>query len=708
MYKKIETKLGNRDITIETGRLAKQADGAVVVSYGETKVLVTAVSSREEKEGLDFFPLTVDYVEKYYSAGKIPGGYLKREAKPTDHATLTSRIIDRPIRPLFPKTYKNETQVIATVLSYDPDFGSDEASLIGASAALMISDIPFNGPVAACRVAKVEGKLIASPTVEELENSTLDILVAASKDAVVMVEGEVKLLPETEVLEAIMFAKDSMQDVIQTQIKLQKELGKEKRKVKEELVDKDLEKQVEEKTLSKIKEAFKVKDKLERYKALNLIKEDLKEIFEAYKETENFKNLYSEKEILLKTKIGEIFSEIKHNYAKDLTLKENTRIDGREFTEVRPIECMTKLLPRVHGSSVFTRGETQVLAAVTLAGEDDEQFIDSIAGLVKDKFMLHYNFPPFSVGETKGLRGPGRREIGHGTLAKRGISAILPCHEDFPYTIRVVSEVLESNGSSSMGTVCSGCMALMDAGVPIKETVAGIAMGLIADEENDKFVVLTDILGDEDHLGDMDFKVVGTRNGISAIQMDIKIAGVTKEILETALNQARDGRIHIIEEMEKEIKEPRKSVSKYAPRIETVQIDKEFVRDIIGPKGKVIKAIIEKTDTKVNINDDGIVSIASNDMDKINEAKSIILGIAGNPEKGTVFDAEVKKIMDFGAFVEYLPGKEGLVHVSEIAKERVENVKDYLNEGDKCQVKYLGKDDRGRVKLSIKALKEDE
>jgi polyribonucleotide nucleotidyltransferase len=706
MYKKIETKLGNRDITIETGRLAKQADGAVIVSYGETKVLVTAVSSREEKEGLDFFPLTVDYVEKYYSAGKVPGGYLKREAKPTDHATLTSRIIDRPIRPLFPKTYKNETQVIATVLSYDPDFGSDEVSLIGASAALMISDIPFNGPIAACRVAKVDEKLIASPTAEELENSTLDILVAASKDAVVMVEGEVKLLPEEEVLEAIMFAKDSMQDVINAQIKLQKECGKEKRQVKEELLDKELEKQVEEKTLDKIKKAFKVKEKLERYKALSEIKEDLKEIFNTYKETENFKKLYNEKEILLKTKISEIFSELKHKHAKNLTLKENTRIDGRDFKEVRPIECITTLLPRVHGSSVFTRGETQVLAAVTLAGEDDEQFIDSIAGLVKDKFMLHYNFPPFSVGEAKGLRGPGRREIGHGTLAKRGIKAVLPNHEEFPYTIRVVSEVLESNGSSSMGTVCSGCMALMDAGVPIKETVAGIAMGLIADEENDKFVVLTDILGDEDHLGDMDFKVVGTRSGISAIQMDIKIAGVTKEILETALNQARDGRIHIIEEMEKEIKEPRESVSKYAPRIETVQIDKEFVRDIIGPKGKVIKSIIEKTGTKININDDGIVSIASNDLEKIKEAKQIVLGIAGNPEEGTVFEAEVKKIMDFGAFVEYLPGKEGLVHVSEIAKERVENVKDYLNEGDKCKVKYLGKDDRGRVKLSIKALKD--
>lgn len=708
MIKRVETTLGGKNLIIETGKLAKQADGAVMVSFGDTRVLVTAVSSKEEREGLDFFPLTVDYIEKYYASGKIPGGYLKRESRPSDNATLISRIIDRPIRPLFPDGYSSETQIIANVFSYDPDFGSDQISLIGASAALIISDIPFETPIAACRIAKVDGKLIAAPSFEELKNSSLDILVASTEKAVVMVEGEVKVLPENEVLEAIMFAFESVQPVIKIQKELQKQIGKKKRTVKPLLTEKELEKHVQ--SMAKFENAFAIKTKLERYSALDEVKAKFLETLPNYieKNEKAFKEVFKEDKELLKATALRIFSDLKHSYAKNLVLKENTRIDGRSFTEVRPINCETNILPRVHGSSLFTRGETQVMATVTLGSETDEQFVDSLEGLTKDAFMLHYNFPPFSVGEAKGLRGPGRREIGHGTLAKRGLSAVLPTHLEFPYTMRIVSEVLESNGSSSMGTVCSGCMALMDAGVPIKATVAGVAMGLIADEVSNKFIVLTDILGDEDHLGDMDFKVVGTREGITAIQMDIKISGVTKEILTKALEQAKEGRLHIIGEMEKTIKEPKKELSPYAPRIESFTIDKEFIKDVIGSKGKTIKYITEKTNTKINITDNGEVSIASPVLENLKKAKEIILALTGTPKEGTIFEATVVKIMDFGAFVEYLPGKEGLVHISEIDNKRVEKVTDYLAEGQITKVAYLGKDNQGRIKLSIKAVKEIE
>lgn len=705
MYKVLETELGGKKLTIETGKLAKQADGAVLVGFGDTRVLVTAVSAKTEREGLDFFPLTVDFIEKYYASGKIPGGYLKREARPSDIATLTSRLIDRPIRPLFPETFKSETQIIATVLSFDPDHGADQAALIGASAALMISDIPFNGPIAACRVGRVDGKLIASPSVEELGRSDMDILVAATEKAVVMVEGEAKELPENEVLEAIMFAFESVQPIIKAQKQLAKEIGKKKREIKDAPKDETLEKLITEYCLPKFPKAFGIKEKLERYKAIDDIKAGLdKDVIAKYteKHQDNFEKIFNSKEELFKFIAGTIFEDLKYKFARDLVVNKDTRIDGRPFTQVRPITCETNLLPRVHGSALFTRGETQVLAAVTLGSPDDEQYVDSLNGLAKDKFMLHYNFPPYSVGEAKGLKSPGRREIGHGTLAKRGISAILPEYKDFPYTLRIVSEVLESNGSSSMGTVCSGCMALLAAGVPIKATVAGVAMGLIA--EGSKFIVLTDILGDEDHLGDMDFKVVGTKAGITAIQMDIKISGVTKEILSQALAQAKDGRIHIIGEMEKTISKPAE-FSKFSPRVETMTIDKEYIKDVIGSGGKVIKSIVEKTGAKININDNGEVNIMSANKDSLELAMSIIKGIAGEPDEGTVFDGVVKKIMDFGAFVEYLPGKEALVHVSEISDTRVDRVTDVLSDGQAVRVMYLGKDKMGRVKLSMKAVK---
>jgi len=707
MYKLIETELGGKKLTIETGKLAKQADGSVLVGFGDTRVLVTAVADKTEREGLDFFPLTVDYVEKFYASGKIPGGYLKREARPSDIATLTSRLIDRPIRPLFPENFRSETQVVATVLSYDGDHGADQLGIIGASAALMLSDIPFNGPIAACRVGRVDGKLIASPTAEELKNSDMDMFVASSEHAVVMVEGAANGLPESDVLEAIMFAKDAVQPVIQAQKKLAKEVGREKRTMNEAPKDAALEKLITEYCTPKLPKAFAIKDKLSRYKALDEIKKGLNEDITATypeKNPDSYKNIFKSKDVLFKFFASTVFETLKYNYARSLVTEKNIRIDGRSFTEVRPITCEVGMLPRVHGSAVFTRGETQVLAAVTMGAADDEQYVDSLDGLTKDKFMLHYNFPPYSVGEAKGLRSPGRREIGHGALAKRGILKVLPEYIDFPYTLRLVSEVLESNGSSSMGTVCSGCMALFNAGVPIKETVAGVAMGLITDEKNKKFHVLTDILGDEDHLGDMDFKVIGTKKGITAIQMDIKIEGLTKDIMGKALDQAKQGRLHIIGEMEKTISSPAE-LSEYAPRVETLTIEKEYIKDVIGSGGKVIKSIVEKTGAKINIQDSGVVTIMSADKASIELAKSIIMGIAGEPEEGTIFDGVVKKIMDFGAFVEFLPGKEALVHVSEIDDQRVDKVTDYLKEGQAVKVMYIGTDKMGRARLSMKAIK---
>ncbi|MFH1223634.1 MAG: polyribonucleotide nucleotidyltransferase, partial [Pseudomonadota bacterium] len=562
-------------------------------------------------------------------------------------------------------------------------------------------------PIAACRVGRVDGKLIASPSAEEMEKSDMDMFVASSEHAVVMVEGAANGLPEKDVLEAIMFAKDAVQPIINAQKKMAKELGKTKRELTENPKDAELEKLITDYCMARLPKAFAIKDKLSRYKAIDEVKDGLdEEVVAPYleKNEEKFKKIFSSKDVLFKFFVGNVFETLKYNYARSLVTEKNIRIDGRSFTDVRPITCDVGLLPRVHGSAVFTRGETQVLAAVTMGSSDDEQYVDSLNGLTKDKFMLHYNFPPYSVGEAKGLKSPGRREIGHGALAKRGISKILPAYVDFPYTLRLVSEVLESNGSSSMGTVCSCSMALLNAGVPIKETVAGVAMGLITDEKNKKFHVLTDILGDEDHLGDMDFKVIGTKQGITAIQMDIKIEGLTKDVMSKALDQAKQGRLHIIGEMEKTIYSPAE-LSEYAPRVENLMIDKEYIKDVIGSGGKVIKSIVEKTGAKINIQDSGEVTIMSANRASIELAKSIINGIAGEPEEGPIFDGVVKKIMDFGAFVEFLPGKEALVHVSEIDDKRVDKVTDYLKEGQTVKVMYIGCDKMGRARLSMKAVK---
>jgi len=708
MYKKVECSLGGKKLSIETGKLAKQTDGAVYVSFGDSRILVTALSSKEAREGLDFFPLTCDYVEKYYSSGKIPGGYLKREAKPSDFATLISRIIDRPIRPLFPENFKFETQIIATVLSYDNDCTTDQLAIIGASAALMISDIPFMGPLAACSVAKVDGKLIASPSAVEREKSTLDLFVASTENAVVMVEGSAKLVPDEEILEAIMFAKDAVQDTLKAQKELFNLFNPKKREGIKPLIDSNLETLIKNHTDITLSSAFSIKEKLERYKALDEIKKHIKtNIKDAYLHSykDNFKNIYKEREDLLLASISEIYENIKYEYARSLVTDKNTRIDNRTFSEVRPINNEIGFLPRAHGSCVFTRGETQVLAVLTLGSTEEQQYVDSLEGLKRDAFMLHYNFPPYSVGEVGFLRGPGRREIGHGNLAKRGISGILPDSKDFPYTIRIVSEVLESNGSSSMGTVCSSCLALMDAGVPITEPVSGVAMGLIY--EKDKAYILTDILGDEDHLGDMDFKVVGTKNAVTAIQMDIKIQGVSKDILALALEQAKTARIHILNEMAKTLDKPRTELSSYAPKYSKMQISPDKIREVIGQGGKTIKSIQEKTAAKIDISDDGTINLFCQNNEKLEETIEMINLIVGNIKEGTRFNATVKNITDFGAFVEYIPGREGLVHISEIDSKRVQNVNDYFKLGQEITVVYLGSDNAGRVKLSYKAAKEN-
>jgi len=707
MYKKVECNLGGKRLSIETGKLAKQTDGAVYISFGDSRILVTALSNKEASEGLDFFPLTCDYVEKYYSSGKIPGGYLKREAKPSDFATLTSRLIDRPLRPLFPEDFKFETQIVATVLSYDNDHTPDQLAIIGASAALMISNIPFMGPLAACSVAKVEGKLIASPSALERENSTIDLFVASTQDAVVMVEGSAKSVPDEEILEAIMFAKDAVKDVLKAQKELFDFIKPTKRQGIKPLKDINLENLIKEYTNDNFSSAFSIKEKLARYKALDELKKHIKtKILETYLNTykDNFISIYKGKEELLLFSCNEIFENLKYEFARNLVTEKNTRIDNRAFNEVRPINNELGFLPRAHGSCVFTRGETQVLAVATLGSTEDQQYVDSLEGLKRDPFMLHYNFPQYSVGEIGFLRGPGRREIGHGNLAKRGLIGILPNAKDFPYTIRIVSEVLESNGSSSMGTVCSSCLALMDAGVPIIEPISGVAMGLIY--ENQKAYILTDILGDEDHLGDMDFKVVGTKNTVTAIQMDIKIQGVSKEILALALEQAKTARIHILNEMAKTLDKPRAELSAYAPKYAKMNINPDKIREVIGQGGKTIKSIQEKTAAKIDISDDGTINLFCQNNEKLEETKEMINLIIGNIKEGTRFNATVKNITDFGAFVEYIPGREGLVHISEIDSKRVENVNDYFKLGQEITVVYLGSDNAGRVKLSYKAAKD--
>ncbi len=686
-YQKIEIEFNGQPLTIETGKMAKQADGAVVVTYGETKVLCTVVSARKMREGQDFFPLTVNYQEKFYASGKIPGSFFRRERGATERETLVCRLIDRPMRPLFPKGYMYETQIMPQVVSADCVNDPDTLAMLAASACVTISDIPFNGPIAAVRVGRVDGEFIANPTLEQQELSDIEIVVSGSADAVMMVEGEADLVSEEDMLEAIFFGHRAIQPLIAMQSELAELVGTVKREFAPPQVDAELEGKVEALARQRIVEAVAIRSKQERYAAIDAILEDVQQqLAEEYPEREE--------------EIAAVFGSIEKKVVRQIVTADQVRIDGRAMDEIRPISCEVGLLPRAHGSALFTRGETQALVTATLGTASDEQRMDNIQGMEFKKFMLHYNFPPFCVGETSMRLFPGRREIGHGMLAERSASKILPDFDDFPYTIRVVSDVLESNGSSSMASVCGASMALMDAGVPVKEAVAGIAMGLI--KEGDNIAILSDILGDEDHLGDMDFKVTGTKEGVAALQMDIKIAGVTREIMQQALKQAKAGRLHILGEMAKAIITNRDDLSPYAPRITTVYVKPDQVRTVIGAGGKTVRAIIEATGCGIDIEDDGRINISSSDGEAAAKAAKMIKELTQSPEVGKLYNGVVKKVMDFGAFVEIFAGTDGLVHVSELAKERVGKVTDVLNEGDKVLVKCIGVDRQGKIKLSRK------
>jgi polyribonucleotide nucleotidyltransferase len=668
--------------------MARQASGAVVVRYGDTVVLVTATADKFEKPNLGFTPLAVHYVEKMYAAGRVPGGFFKREGRLSDRETLISRFIDRPIRPLFPDNWRCETQIVATVLSTDHENEPAVAAMLGASAALAISDIPVPVPLAGVRVGHIAGEFVANPTPAQLAESDLDLFVAASKDAVLMVEGEAKEVSEATALEAIMFAHKTIQPLIVMQEKLIAKAGKAKRDVVPMELDKKLVAAVEKFAKTKLVKALSVKEKLERYAALDALKDEVKEKF-----------VTPDAEPATAKQVSEIYADFKKRVMREGVLKSGLRVDGRSPTDIREITCETGILPRTHGSALFTRGETQALVTVTLGSRDDEQMIDALSGLSFKGFLFHYNFPPFSVGETTPLRGPGRREIGHGFLAEKGVTGVLPPREKFPYTLRVVSEILESNGSSSMASVCGASLALMDAGVPIKQHVAGIAMGLI--QEKSKTVILSDILGDEDHLGDMDFKVAGTEQGITALQMDIKIGGITRKILEQALAQAKEGRLHILKLMEKAIPQHREGLSQFAPRFVAYKINEAKIKDVIGPGGRIIRGIVEKTGAKIDVSDDGMVTISGRDAGGVEEALKMVKDLTAEIEIGTVYHGPVKKIMDFGAFVELVPGTDGLVHISQMREERVEHVEDILKEGDMVSVKVIGFDRRGKLKLTM-------
>jgi polyribonucleotide nucleotidyltransferase len=693
MEKLVQTEIGGRTLSIQTGKLAKQASGAALVQYGETIVLVTVVSARDERPG-DFLPLTVEYQEKIYAAGRIPGNYFRREiGRPSEKETLTARLIDRPIRPLFPKGYRFEIQVIATVLSMDKENDPDILAMIGASAALELSDIPFSGPIASVRVGRVNGELVANPSLCDCDDCDINIIVAGSRTGVVMVEGGADIAREEDMLEAIYFGHQAIQPIIDMQLELKEACGAEKRSFTPPEKDPDLVRILEEKAIGPFRNAVVIPAKVERNKALrNLKKEMLESLGEAYAERRD--------------EVNAILDELQKKICRDLILKEGRRIDNRRFDEIRPITCEVGLLPRPHGSALFTRGETQVLGVLTLGSGQDEQRVETLSGEEFRPFMLHYNFPPYSVGETRRLGGPSRRDIGHGGLSTRAIEKVLPDKEDFDYTIRLVSEVLESNGSSSMGTVCSGTMALMDGGVPIKAPVAGIAMGLVKDEDN--VVVLSDILGDEDHTGDMDFKVAGTSEGITALQMDIKIHELPKEILAKALEQARQGRLHILSKMNDAIQVPRDKISPYAPAILTVEVKPDKIREIIGPGGKTIRAIQSETNTRVEIDDSGLVKIAAVSQEDGDAALKMIGDITMEPEVGQVYDGTVVRVMDFGAFVQILPGTDGLCHISQLATHRVSNVSDIVKEGDKLRVKVLEINRDGKIRLSHKAILEEE
>lgn len=685
-----------RQISLETGRLAKQAHGSVLITCGDNMVLATVVSDRGAS-GKDFFPLTVEYVERFYSTGRVPGGYFKREGRPTTDAILNCRLIDRPLRPCFPEGYNSETQVVTTILSYDGQYPINNLAGIAASAAIHISDIPFNGPIANLTVGRVDGKLILNPTRQELENSDMEITVAGTKNGILMVEGEAELISEEDALKAIQFAHEGMATVFKAQEDLRKAAGNTpKRPFVPTPIDASFKADAEGLLQPLVKNALNQREKQVRYGQLDAaLSTAIEKLIPA--QPDDLKEQRTKE-------LTKIFEDTKYNLARRMILVDGARIDGRDTKTVRPISTEVALLPRAHGSGLFTRGETQVLGTVTLGTGDDELKVDALEGFSSRKFMLHYNFPPYSVGEAGRMGSQSRREIGHGNLAERALKKVMPDYDKFPYVVRIVSEVFESNGSSSMGTVCSGSMALLDAGVPIKGNVAGIAMGLITD--GSKYAVLSDILGDEDHLGDMDFKVAGTRTGISALQMDIKIDSLTFDVISQALAQAKDGRNHILNEMEKTIVTPRGQISEYAPRIETIQIKPEKVREVIGSGGKVIKGIIEQTGVKINIEDDGKIHIASADPEATKKAIRIIQDICAEAEVGKVYKGKVVKIADFGAFVEVLPNTSGLLHISEIAHERIRAVTDVLKEGDVIDVKVLEVDRSGRIKLSRKILLE--
>jgi len=689
MYKKVEAEIGGRKLTIESGKMARQANGSVLVTYDETVVLVTATAAKENKPDMGFLPLTIEYQERFYSVGRIPGSFFRREiGRPTEKETLTCRIIDRPLRPLFSDGWMTETQVIATVLSADQRNDPDTLAMIGASAALTISDIPFLGPVAGVRVGYIDGEYVVNPTKDQLQVSSMEIMVAGTRDAVVMVEGGADNLSEELVMEGIFYGHEQLQQLLDMQEELRVALGKTKRQVEMPEIDEALAKRVEEVAAAGVAEVISTVDKMERGRVYDELQARV--VAELENEKEGCAG-----------EVKDLLSNLKKKMMRDKIVVEKSRIDGRAFNEVRPITCEVGCLPRTHGSALFTRGETQAIVTATLGSEGDEQRVETLEGMTFKQFMLHYNFPPFCVGEVRFMRGPSRRDIGHGALAERGISAVLPSAEKFPYTMRVVSDVLESNGSSSMATVCGASLALMDGGVPITRPVSGIAMGLI--QEGDEVVILSDILGDEDHLGDMDFKVVGTSAGITSLQMDIKISGVTREIMSRALAQAKEGRLHILSKMQEAIAEPRAEIAPHAPKFFTMHINPDKIRDIIGPGGKIIKGLSTEFDAKIEVDDDGNVKVFTPSGDIAKKLMERIEDITQEAKVGKIYRGIVKTIKDFGAFVEILPGTDGLVHISELADKRVNKVTDILKEGDEVTVKVLEIDSRGKIRLSRKA-----
>ena len=689
---KVERKIGRENLVIETGKMAKQADGSVYVQYGGTQILVTACCSKELRKGIDFFPLTIEYQEKTYAAGRIPGGYFKREGRPTEKEILTARLIDRPVRPLFPKGFKNEVQVFAIVLSSDGENDSDVPAIIGASTALTISDIPFSGPVGAVRVGLVNDQLVANPTFEELETSTLNLVAVGLKDKIIMLEAGASEISEEKMLEAISFAQEYINEAIAIQEELRKKCGKEKRQVEIKVVSEDLYKKVRVLSIKEFEKINSAPVKKQREEALDILSKEI------------IAKLKAEDEALEDADIKNALSQVEKEEIRKFILEKKKRLDSRGYEDIREISCEVGLLPRTHGSGLFTRGETQSLSTTTLGTGRDEQRLDTLEGEKFKSFMLHYNFPPFSVGEVRPARGPGRREIGHGALAERALKAVMPSGEDFPYTVRIVSDILESNGSSSMATVCAATLSLMDAGVPIKKPVSGIAMGLV--KEGNEAAILTDIAGDEDHFGDMDFKVTGTDAGVTAVQMDLKTDGIDMELIKKIMKQASPARALILNKILDAIKAPRQELSEFAPKIVSITIDKDKIRSLIGPGGKIIKRIIQETGAAIEVNDDGKVAVSSDDVEAIDKAIAIIKGITGELEIGTIYNGTISRLMNFGAFCEIFPGKEGLIHVSELADKFVKNAEDVVKVGDKVRVKLIKVDEMGRVNLSIKQVKE--